>query len=101
MNGIPLPLSHLFSLSRYDNHAQLLFPFVEDKVGIPLATRLVYGIERVKAKKHFEADSFSLLQRDLSFNLSTVNEVKALAANLTMMRNLPFVRHPHPFWPER
>ncbi|GMT29205.1 hypothetical protein PFISCL1PPCAC_20502, partial [Pristionchus fissidentatus] len=85
----------------YDNHAELLYPFVEEKVAIPLSTRLVFGVERENSSSHFDADSFKVLTHDSSFSLSSVPAVRQLASTLSRIRELPFVRHPHPFWPER
>ncbi|GMR54382.1 hypothetical protein PMAYCL1PPCAC_24577, partial [Pristionchus mayeri] len=85
----------------YDNHAEILYPFVEEKVAIPLATRLVFGVARENSSSRFDADSFKVLTHDASFSLSSVSSVRNLASTLSRIRELPFVRHPHPFWPER
>ncbi|KAF8365322.1 che-14 [Pristionchus pacificus] len=85
----------------YDNHAEILYPFVEEKVAIPLATRLVFGVARENSSSHFDADSFKVLSHDPSFSLSSVSAIQHLASTLSRIRELPFVRHPHAFWPER
>ncbi|GMT01388.1 hypothetical protein PENTCL1PPCAC_23562, partial [Pristionchus entomophagus] len=85
----------------YDNHAEVLYPFVEEKVAIPLATRLVFGVARENSTSHFDADSFKVLTHNPSFSLSSVSSIRHLASTLSRIRELPFIRHPHPFWPER
>ncbi|CAJ0959379.1 unnamed protein product, partial [Mesorhabditis belari] len=85
----------------YDNHAQPLFEFVEAKIAIPLHARLVWGIKPVQQPAMFRELTDPPLQDDRSFSMATVPDVKKLARTLARIRALPFVEHPHPYWPEQ
>ncbi|CAD5206201.1 unnamed protein product [Bursaphelenchus okinawaensis] len=85
----------------YDNNAERLFEFIEQKIALPLTIRLVFGISVQDKSSFFDSHEISLLSTDKDFELSTVDDIRGLAAFLLRLRTLYFIQHEHKFWPER
>ncbi|KAI6189098.1 Protein dispatched [Aphelenchoides besseyi] len=85
----------------YDNNAERLFAFVEQKTALPLTLRLVWGIAAVDNSAHFRTDEDVRLKSDPQFHVRNADEMRLLAAHLLRFRSLYFVEHNSKFWPER
>ncbi|KAI6182399.1 Protein dispatched [Aphelenchoides bicaudatus] len=85
----------------YDNNAERLFSFVENKIALPLTLRLVWGINGVDVSPHFDSREVVRLKADPKFHIRNVDELRLFAANLLRFRTLHFVQHDSKFWPER
>ncbi|CAI2299311.1 unnamed protein product [Caenorhabditis sp. 36 PRJEB53466] len=85
----------------YDNNAERNFEFVANKIALPLTSRLVWGVEPIYSLSTFRANATSPLRSDPIFSLKTSSDVHHLASSLQKARELPFVKHPNKFWPER
>ncbi|CAJ0592903.1 unnamed protein product [Cylicocyclus nassatus] len=85
----------------YDNNAEKTFFFVEEKIAIPLYVRLVWGVKTVNSTAMFRHDTVTPLESNPAFTLSTPNDVRNLANELSTYRAYPFINHSEPFWPEK
>ncbi|CAB3408351.1 unnamed protein product [Caenorhabditis bovis] len=85
----------------YDNNAERHFEFVAHKIALPLTSRLVWGVEPIHSTSTFRANATTPLRSDPLFGLRTPSDVRKLANELRKVRRLPFIEHPHKFWPER
>ncbi|TKR92568.1 hypothetical protein L596_007196 [Steinernema carpocapsae] len=85
----------------YDNNAEKNFRFVANKVALPLHARLVWGMNAVKERSHFDPDEITEVTHDDGFQITNLTDMTELAANLRRIRNLPFVDHTERYWPER
>ncbi|KJH52981.1 hypothetical protein DICVIV_00850 [Dictyocaulus viviparus] len=85
----------------YDNNAEKLFAFVEEKIAIPLFIRLVWGVKGVRSTATFQTYALTPLESDPSFSLMTSQDVQRLADTLASYRKLPFINYSNNFWPEK
>ncbi|CAD5208934.1 unnamed protein product [Bursaphelenchus xylophilus] len=85
----------------YDNNAERLFEFIEQKIALPLTIRLVWGVAVEDQSSFFDSHEISRLSINPDMELSTVDDMKGLAAFLLRLRTLYFIQHEHKFWPER
>ncbi|VDM81838.1 unnamed protein product [Strongylus vulgaris] len=85
----------------YDNNAEKTFFFVEEKIAIPLYVRLVWGVKTANSTAMFRHDTVTPLESNPAFSLSTPNDVRNLANELSTYRAFPFINHSEPFWPEK
>lgn len=85
----------------YDNNAERLFGFVENKIALPLTLRLVWGINAVDLSPHFDTREIVKLKADPKFHVRNADEMRLFAAHLLRFRTLYFVQHDAKFWPER
>ncbi|VDM41522.1 unnamed protein product [Toxocara canis] len=85
----------------YDNNAEQQFEFVKNKIGFLIGIRLMWGLSEVQATSTFRIDQFTPVRHDPAFTLQTTADLQRLAKTLKEYRELDFIKHDKPFWPER
>lgn len=85
----------------YDNNAEKNFEFVANKLQIPIAVRLVWGLTPRASQSIFRPDKLTSVQHDPRFSLRNTTDIQELALKLRGYRELNFVNHESQYWPER
>ncbi|VBB29027.1 unnamed protein product [Acanthocheilonema viteae] len=85
----------------YDNNAEKNFEFVANKLQIPIAVRLIWGLTRRASQSIFQPDKLTAVQHDPKFSLRNTTDIQALALKLRGYRELNFIKHESEYWPER
>lgn len=85
----------------YDNNAEKKFEFVNAKLGIPIAIRLVWGLTPRHSQSIFRPEKLTAVRQDLRFSLKNTTEIEELALKLRSYRKLNFINHESLYWPER
>ncbi|CAG9531053.1 unnamed protein product [Cercopithifilaria johnstoni] len=85
----------------YDSNAEKNFEFVANKLQIPVAVRLMWGLTRRDSQSTFQPDKLTAIQHDPKFSLQNTTDIQALALKLRGYRKLNFIKHKSQYWPER
>lgn len=85
----------------FDNNVELLFEFAKNKFAIEISIRLVWGLKSGEMADLFDLNKRVQISYDHRFVLNTTANIEYLAKQLEIYRNLDFIQHESPFWPER
>lgn len=85
----------------YDNNAEQQFEFFKNKIALSIGVRLIWGLSEVQSTSVFRVDQLTPVRHDPAFQLRTSADLQRLAKTLKKYRELDFIKHDSPFWPER
>uniref|UniRef100_A0AAF5Q237 SSD domain-containing protein n=1 Tax=Wuchereria bancrofti TaxID=6293 RepID=A0AAF5Q237_WUCBA len=85
----------------YDNNAEKNFEFIANKLQIPIAIRLIWGLTPRISQNIFQPDKLTPVQHDYRFSLRNTTDIQQLAFKLRSYRELNFINHQSQYWPER
>ncbi|VDN87888.1 unnamed protein product [Brugia pahangi] len=85
----------------YDNNAEKNFEFITNKLQIPIAIRLIWGLTPRISQNIFQPDKLTPVQHDYKFSLQNTTDIQELAFKLRSYRELNFINHQNQYWPER
>ncbi|VDO37939.1 unnamed protein product, partial [Onchocerca flexuosa] len=74
----------------YDNNAEKNFEFVANKLQIPIAVRLIWGLTPRESRSLFQLDKLTSVQHDSRFSLQNTTDIQELALKLRGYRELDF-----------